>query len=295
MQNGHLALVGFGEAAQAFCEGMGAERPAGLRAFDVKAAAGAPTRTEKLADFTRFNVQPADTNRAAVEGAGAVFSLVTAAQSLAAAKTSAEAMTRGAFFLDGNSVSPQTKRTAAEAIEAAGGRYVDVAIMAPVRPALTAVPILVGGPHAEPAAAYLRAIGFSRVRTVAGPVGRASAIKMIRSVMIKGIEALTAECLLAAVAAGVDQEVIASLDDGKGFDSWTARGDYNLDRMMVHGIRRAEEMREVVATLEELGIPPDMTRATVAWQTAIGEARLGPPPESYKSKVAAIVKAGAVP
>lgn len=295
MANGPLALVGFGEAAQAFCEGMGAGRTTVLRSFDLKAAPGAPTRDQKQADFTRFNVQGADTNRAAVDGAAAVLSLVTAAQALAAAQTTAAAIAPGAFFFDGNSVSPKTKRVAAEAIEAAGGRYVDVAIMAPVHPALTAVPLLVGGPHAEPGAAYLRAVGFSKVRTVAGPVGAASAIKMIRSVMIKGIEALTAECLLAAVAAGVDREVIDSLDSGKGFDTWAARGDYNLDRMMVHGIRRAEEMREVVATLEELGISPEMTRGTVAWQAAIGDARLGPPPEGYKDKVAVIVKAKAAP
>ncbi len=291
-----LALIGFGEAAQAFVEGMGANTPAGLRAYDLKSAAANPKiRAAKAADFTRFNVVGAAAHAEAIHDAAVVISLVTADQALAAARTTAKSIPPGAMFLDGNSVSPQTKRRAAEAIEAAGGRYVDMAIMSPVRPALCTAPVLLSGPHADAAADVLRRIGFSNVRVMDGPVGSSSAVKMIRSVMVKGIEALTAECLIAAAAAGVDQEVLASLDASDKPQSWVARGDYNLDRMMIHGGRRAEEMREVVATLEQLGVTPAMSRATVAWQAAIGAAGLKPPPEGYAPKVDAIRKAKGLP
>lgn len=291
-----LALIGFGEAAQAFVEGMGAARPTALCGFDLKTLSeDNAVRAGKRADFEAFEVADAGSARTALGNAGAVLSLVTADQALAAAVSAAGFLTPGALYFDANSVSPQTKRAAGEVIEAAGGAYVDVAVMSPVRPALTDAPLLISGPHAEAGLAALRSLGFTRVRALDGPVGAASAVKMIRSVMVKGIEALTAECLLAAVAAGVDGEVIASLDASNPRDGWSARGDYNLERMLVHGARRAEEMREVVATLEQLGVTPAMSRGTVAWQAALGAAGLNPPPSGYRAKTDAVAKAGAYP
>jgi len=131
----------------------------------------------------------------------------------------------------------------------------------------------------------LRSIGFSNVRVVEGAVGRASSIKMIRSVMVKGIEALTAECVLAADRAGVLGEVLASLDASPPPTDWKTRADYNLDRMLEHGLRRAAEMEEVVKTLDALGTGSAMTRGTVVRQLEIGS--LGAkPPEGLTAKLA---------
>lgn len=130
--------------------------------------------------------------------------------------------------------------------------------------------MLVSGPHSEEGAALLRSLGMTGVRIVAGPVGTASSIKMIRSVVVKGIEALTAECVFAAHKAGVLDEVLASLDASPPPASWAARADYNLERMMVHGARRAAEMEEVVRTLDALGTGSAMSRGTVVRQRVIG-------------------------
>jgi 3-hydroxyisobutyrate dehydrogenase-like beta-hydroxyacid dehydrogenase len=164
-----------------------------------------------------------------------------------------------------NSVAPNTKREAAAVIEAAGGRYLDVAIMSPVHPARLAVPLLVSGAHSKEGAAALQALGFTNVRVVGAEVGRASSIKMIRSVMVKGQEALTAEMILAARQADVVTEVLSSL----GAD-WTERARYNLERMTTHGVRRAAEMEEVAKTLESLGVEPLMTRGTIIRQREMG-------------------------
>ncbi len=102
-------------------------------------------------------------------------------------------------------------------------------------------------------------------------IGEASSIKMLRSVMIKGLEALTAECMLAARRAGVEQQVLASLQASDPGIDWTARSAYNLERMLVHGKRRAAEMREVAMTLSELNLPNRMALATVDWQSQLGE------------------------
>jgi len=275
-----VALIGFGEAAQAFAPGLRAV----LSAYDRKTDDPA-TRAAKYADYARFDVAPCDTAGAALDGANAALSLVTADQAHDAATTAP--LSAGQFWFDMNSVAPGTKRAAAAAVEARGALYVDVAVMAPVDPKRTAVPLLVCGPHAARGAALLRALGFGDVTQVDGAVGTASAIKMIRSVMIKGIEALSAECVLAAEAAGVREAVIASLDASWPGADWGRRFDYNLDRMIVHGRRRAAEMDEVVATLDALGTGSAMSRGTALRQQAIGALGIAAP-EGLDAKTKAI-------
>src|SRR5690606_8058463 len=120
-------------------------------------------------------------------------------------------------------------------------------------------------------------------------IGRASSIKMIRSVMIKGLEALTAECVLAASEAGVLDEVVSSLDASWPGANWGGRADYNLDRMMIHGMRRSAEMEEVVRTLDDLGVGSDMSQGTVVRQARIGTLGLKTPPEGLTDKIASIL------
>ena len=138
--------------------------------------------------------------------------------------------------------------------------------MAPVDPAKLAVPLLLAGVHAEAGAAMLKSLGFTNVRALGGEIGRASAIKMIRSVMVKGAEALTAEMMLAADKAGVTDEVLASL----GGD-WIEKAAYNLERMTTHGARRAAEMEEAAKTLLALGIEPLMTSGTIVRQREMAQ------------------------
>lgn len=247
------ALIGFGEAGRTFAHagGWGTR----VSVFDIAparlAAAGASGRSSAAA---------------ALAGAPLVLSLVTADQALSAALADAPLLSPGAIWCDCNSVAPDTKRAAATAIEAAGGRYVDVAVLAPVHPARLAVPLLLAGPAADEAMQALQALGFSNIRVVGAEIGRASAIKMVRSVMVKGIEALTDEMMAAARAAGVVEEVLASLDASEKVLPWADRAHYNLERMTTHGLRRAAEMEEAAKTLLALGIAPVMTQGTVQRQ-----------------------------
>lgn len=270
-QGGEITLIGFGEAANAFVDGwtLGEGR---VRAYDLKLrdpAASADMKARSGAAGVSACAEPA----AALEGADLALCLVTADQAVAAAEACAPHLGPGTLWLDGNSCSPGSKKAAAALIERAGGRYVDMAIMSPVYPKRQLTPVLLAGPAAEEAAARLEALGM--VPAVAGShVGDASTIKMLRSVMVKGIEALTAECVLAARKAGVDGAVLASLHASDPGFEWERRAAYNLERMMSHGIRRAAEMREVAATLREIGMPDRLASATAEWQDAIGALRL---------------------
>ena len=254
-----LALIGFGEAGSTFA--AAAEWGGKARGWDIL-----PERCAAMADA---GVIAASNAAQALAGADLVLSLVTADAALAAARDYAPLIKPGALWCDMNSVAPDTKRLAALAVEASGGRYVDVAVLAPVNPARLAVPLLLAGAAAGEAELKLRVAGFTQTRVVGAEVGRASAIKMIRSVMVKGIEALTAEMMLAARAAGVVDEVLASLDASEKARSWRDRAAYNLERMVTHGARRAAEMEESAKTLVALGVDPVMTRGTVARQAAM--------------------------
>ncbi len=246
-----VTLIGFGEAGQTFARAGAWD----ARVFDIL-----PQRRCEAGPMAR------ETAAAALDGAGLVLSLVTADQALSAAKACAPNLTPGAIWCDLNSVAPLTKLDAARAVTAAGGRYVDVAVLAPVDPARLAVPLLLAGEAAEDAAAALSALGFSNLRVLGSEQGKASAVKMIRSVMVKGIEALTDEMLAAATAAGVTDEVLASLDASEKSQPWAQRAAYNLERMATHGLRRAAEMEESAKTLHALGVDPVMTRGTVQRQ-----------------------------
>jgi 3-hydroxyisobutyrate dehydrogenase-like beta-hydroxyacid dehydrogenase len=267
-------LIGFGEAAMAFAEHWGPQRSRGARAFDIKSSS-LETAGRLQRDYQRLGVRGAERPAEATHGARVLLSLVTPDQALAAAESVLDGLAPNALYCDFNSVAPQTKQAAARLVESVGGRYVDVAVMAPVRPARLDVPLLVSGPHACAALEALGALGFSP-QCGGGAVGDASTVKMLRSVVVKGMEALTSECFLAASAAGVTAEVARSLNGSWPGIEWAAKADYDLDRMIVHGLRRAAEMEEAVATLEQIGTGSQMSRATVAAQRAIGSLRLQP-------------------
>jgi len=254
--NCNVALIGFGEASSTFARA--AEWRGRANAWDID--------RHRLTSMKACEVNAADSAAAALTDAPIILSLVSADQAVSAALDCAPLLTEGALWCDMNSVSPDSKRAAAQVIEAHGASYIDCAILAPVSPSGLKVPILLAGEEADRAASALRTLKFANVSIVGTQVGRASTIKMVRSVMIKGVEALTDEMMEAAAAAGVVAEVLASLDTSNASQNWAERADYNLERMATHGARRAAEMEECARTLTAIGVDPIMTIGTAERQ-----------------------------
>jgi 3-hydroxyisobutyrate dehydrogenase-like beta-hydroxyacid dehydrogenase len=262
-----FCFIGFGEAGQAIAAGLRDEGVKRIAAWDIvfPMAEGEKLKTAAAAIEVRCASSAAD----AVRDADIIVSAVTAAASVEAAQSVKPHLAGAPFFLDINSVSPSRKQETAKLLGSAA-RYVDVAVIAPIHPARHQTPLLLAGPHADAVAPVLAALAMRA--TVAGAeVGAAAAIKMIRSVIMKGMEALTLECFLAAARAGVVDEVAGSLKNNYPSLDWAKIIPYNLERMASHGERRAAEMEEVAATLRELGIEPLMTQATVQRQREMGE------------------------
>ena len=246
-----------------------------IAAFDIKTLASGSLRHRKEADYLTCGVTGCNTPSEMLRQSDVIFSLVTADQSLAAASSASMADMNGKLFFDSNSSAPQSKEAARYVVEGAGGRYVDVAVIEPVHPKLHRVPVLICGPHVGEAKATMDALGMN-VEVVDGPVGRASAIKLTRSIIVKGIEALTAEMLVVARTLDVSDAVMKSLDAAyPGFD-WHTRAAYCLDRMMIHGERRASEMQEAAKMVDALGLPSAMSSAMATWQAEVGALGLSP-------------------
>jgi 3-hydroxyisobutyrate dehydrogenase-like beta-hydroxyacid dehydrogenase len=265
-----IAMVGFGEAGSILGEELAAANRE-VVTYDILLDAPA-SRAAMLEKARRARVHTADSLNAAVGAADLVISAVTAASSAAVAQGAGKAMRAGQIFLDINSCSPATKRSNAEAVQSSGADYVEAAVMAPVPPQRLKVPMLLGGRRATQLAPVLRALGMDAT-CIAAEIGVASAVKMCRSVVIKGLEALAVESMLAARRFGAEKEVLASLQGTFPQMGWQDRlPDYLISRVAEHGRRRAAEMREVAHTLEDVGIEPTMALATAARQDALIDA-----------------------
>jgi 3-hydroxyisobutyrate dehydrogenase-like beta-hydroxyacid dehydrogenase len=262
-----IAMIGFGEAGSI----LGAELTAADRevvTYDILLDEPA-SRGALLERARRAGVQTADSLEAAVADADLVISAVTAASSPVVAQRAGKAMRAGQIFLDINSCSPETKRVNAAAVQGSGADYVEAAVMAPVPPQRLKVPMLLGGQRASDLAPVLRALGMNAT-FIATEIGVASAVKMCRSVVIKGLEALALESMLAARRFGAEKEVLSSLQGTFPQMGWTDKlPDYLISRVAEHGRRRAAEMREVAHTLEDVGIEPTMALATAVRQDAL--------------------------
>lgn len=264
-----IAFIGFGEAARAFVETLRGDGVS-FSAYDILTARAADAEMREAA--ARLGVALAADPLEAVEGADWVISAVTADDSLDAAGSVAAALAGGQVFVDINSVSAGRKQETARIVCAGDAAYVDMAVMAPVHPRGHRTPVLVAGPACTAIEPRLRALGFE-FTVVGDEIGGATSIKMLRSLFVKGLEAITVQTLLAATTAGRFDEVYASLSKSFPALGWPDFPLYQLERVARHGVRRAAEMRQSAETMAELGFPAgrDLAAAIAGLQQAVGE------------------------
>lgn len=266
-----VGLLGYGEVGKRFGADLhegGVDR---ISTFDLLLLD--PNAQASMHDHARqHGIAPVDSTTALVERSDLVVSAVTAAEALNAARAAAATTMSGKWFLDINSTSPATKSECARAVTAAGGHFVEAAVMTSVPPHGIRVPMLIGGPHADELRGTLTALGFNAT-PISDEIGVASAVKMCRSVIIKGMEAIVIESFTAARAFGVEAQVLASLRETFPQINWERQGDYFFSRVIQHGKRRAEEMRASAETVASTGIDGIMADAASRRQAFIAGRR----------------------
>ncbi|MBI4987727.1 MAG: NAD(P)-dependent oxidoreductase [Rhodocyclales bacterium] len=263
-----IGLVGYGEVGRILAEDLRARGVNNVLAYDIKQ--GGPDEAPLREHAAQFGVRLAASHAQLAAASDLVLSAVTASQAVPVAEACAPALRSGAWFLDFNSASPGAKVRAGGIVVAAGGRYVEGAVMTSIPPYRIRVPLLLGGPDAAALVPLLDALGFD-AKVASAKLGVASATKMCRSVMIKGLEAMVIESFAAARAYGVENEVLASLAETFPGIDWEKQGAYFFQRAIQHGRRRAEEMREAAQTVREAGLAPWSAAGTAERQAWVAD------------------------
>ncbi len=286
-----ISFVGFGEAGFHLARGLRGAGRVRISAYDINThTPGLGEKIQRRA--SESGVALVESNAELARASDLVLSTVTANRAQEAAAQTTPFLEARHLYADLNSVSPALKQTIGQMVAARGARFVEIAIMSPVPPHGHRVPMFLGGTHAPALLAQLAPFDM-HLEVISEQIGAASAIKMCRSIIVKGLEALLLECVLGAVPYGADERVFATLEETMPGMNWKKLAHYMVGRVVEHGARRAREMEEVAATLRAIGVEPIMTEATVKRQDWCAKLNLlaqfdGKVPADYRTVVQAI-------
>jgi 3-hydroxyisobutyrate dehydrogenase len=260
-----IGFLGFGEAGSTIANGLRGAGVESLAAYDINRGdpRRGPVMERRAAESGTILVS---SNAELASRSEIIFSTVTSSAALDAATQTAPHLTARHIYADLNSVSPDLKQEIGAVVSATGARFVEVAVMAPVAPYGHRVPMLLGGPAAATFVTAMAPFGLRMEVLDGAAIGSAAAVKMCRSIIVKGLEALMCECVLGASRYGADTYVFDSLNESFPGLDWKKLADYMVGRVAVHGERRAREMEEVAETLRAIGIEPIMAEATARRQ-----------------------------
>lgn len=286
-----VGFIGFGEAGSTIAGGLAAAGVERIVAFDI--AAADPRLGPLIHDRARrASATIVESPAALARESEIVLSTVTSSSALEAANQNAAFLDARHIYADLNSVSPALKQEIGRIVGAAGAQFVEVAVMAPVLPYGHRVPMLLGGPAAALFAERMKPFGM-RCDVLAAAVGTAAAVKMCRSIVVKGLEALMCECVLGASRYDAAAHLFASLNESYPGIDWRTLADYMVGRVVVHGERRAREMEEVAETLRAIGVEPIMAEATARrqdWSARLGlRSQFGPDGPQTAAEVVEVV------
>lgn len=196
-----------------------------------------------------------------VARADVLISCVTGARALSAAGEAEPFLRANHLYADVNTASPSVKAGVARIVEKTGAAFCDAAMMGAIPSFLHRVPIVASGGGAARFQECLSPYGMN-IRVIGIEPGQASALKLFRSIFMKGLLALFIETLTATHRCGVDETVLASIAESLDGIPFLETARVQMTKGVVNAERMAHEMEEVIATLEELGVPAGMSRAS---------------------------------
>ena len=266
-----VGLLGFGEAGQSIAKSLINKNKIKVAAYDKN--------YKKLKIKNNNQIKLTNNLKELAKSSKIIISVVTADQSFIAAKSIYKFLGKDHIYFDGNSVSPGTKKKTEKINKKI--RYIDMAIMAPINPNGYQTKILLSGNNQKESNQFLKKYKFN-YEWKGKEIGSAAVVKMLRSIMIKGTEALLTETVTAANKIGLDDKILKSAEKTLNMKNITGLADYFMERCALHGLRRAEEMNEVVKTLKELKSLNFMASAIAKHQKEIGKMNLK---KIFKNKI----------
>lgn len=252
--DGAIGILGFGEVGNTLIRHFLAVSPARLElhVYDPQFDAGVKeggSRTELHSELDSW-----------IGEVQLVLSVVPGSEAVSAAASAAPNLTEDQLYVDLSTTAPQDTLRARDLVEAAGAQFVDGSILGSVTAEGATARLALSGPEAPRAADMLVVLGLN-ASSVSSSVGDASMLKALRSVFMKGLEALSVECLVAAHERGLTQEVISALSDldGRSIEETLS---VLVGTHLQHAKRRHEEVQMVRRVLREESQPHEMTTAT---------------------------------
>lgn len=259
-----FAFIGFGEVAHSISKGLRhdfAEKIA-LTAYDAVLGSGKPIEGTIRERAKEAGVTLADSLEAAIKDADVVFCAVQGAYSLEVGGSAREFVKNGAIYIDLTTANPAHKLALEKTFEEKGLAFVDAAMLGPLPLFLHKVPMLISGTNADRAKTIMQKCNMD-VTLVEGPAGEASKIKLTRSVFMKGLQALLVETFLFARKAGVEGIVMDSIAESMDKGTFKVMAERMICADLIHAERRAHEVSDSILVMNDLGINPLMTSATV--------------------------------
>ncbi len=281
-----LTILGFGELASAWARELAARGGCEVRVH-VRPRAGADARAGRA---RAAGIRLWHDLSAAVAGADAVVGCVPSRAAVDVARACLPHLAPGALYVDPAPAAPAAKRALAAEMDDRGVAYADVALLGTVVASGLAVPMLAAGPGATRWERIGSELGM-QVSAIAGDAGRATAVKLIRSVYMKGRDALVLEMLVAARRLGIEDEVVRSIAGPGERVEFGALADRVLGALSVHAGRRADELAESAHELAAAGVEPLVTVAAEARLRWLAQLDLGPVGEAREDSAGTVLDA----
>jgi 3-hydroxyisobutyrate dehydrogenase len=182
------------------------------------------------------------------------LSCVVGTASLSAARNCFAHIREGTTFADLTTADPAQIRVAASEAAVLGIQFVDVAIMGAIALSGARTPLLFAGDGAPAVQNLFNACGAKTRILNGGKPGDAAALKLLRSVFTKGMEALSVECLAAAERQNVRTALYDVLSD---IDETPLRDflEMLVRTHVLHAMRRLHEVEEAERQLRLSGLP----------------------------------------
>ena len=286
-----IGFIGFGELAIALATGLKKEGIAEIKVFDKELGRGSQAETRIRSRADALGVALADTAKSLAQGVDIIFSSVIPVEAVNAANAIAPHLGRNHLYADLNSCTPAHKQDAEKAVRRSGARYVDVGVVGGASQGHK-VPCLACGEAASAFKNIFDPLGMN-IRVIEGETGSAALLKMLRSVMMKGLEGLVLEMFMTAQVYGVGEDALdavsITLDQGD-FRSLASR---LMTTHALHAGRRLGEVEMVAETVKAAGVAPFVTEGVKKFFANTASLDLpgrfeGNPPQDYRQVAATI-------
>lgn len=255
----HLGFIGFGEAAFELASGLNSQGLKKMTAYDP--LWNVPAYSELLLNrSTTAGVKLVQTQEEALQGVDAVIVAVPADKALEVSSRLKPCLQKGSVYIDVSASTPEVKKKAAASIHEKGGKFVDAAMMGPLPVYKHEVPILASGDGADTFIDIMQPFGMN-ISKVSDVPGEATAVKLIRSIYMKGVVGLYVELLEAAYEFNVEKLVIDSLSEtinGRTFEETMNR---LVTGTALHAVRRSTELGGSIEMLASVNIDSSMSKA----------------------------------